>query len=103
MKSFKMKKESTSRQVVVPLLAVLRHNNEMHLFDEIWEQTKHTETKPQAILAAKEQAASGGVAVPPPPFPMPDTMTTESFKKAIINSDSGQRYGRKPYGMTEPR
>ncbi|EGZ19789.1 hypothetical protein PHYSODRAFT_327972 [Phytophthora sojae] len=38
----------------------------------------------RAISDAYSQAADGGAAVPPPPFAMPNPLTTESFKKALV-------------------
>ncbi|KAF1792816.1 hypothetical protein GQ600_5073 [Phytophthora cactorum] len=76
---------------------VLRHNDEVHLLHAILKLAKHVEAKSpfvfksrkvdgfiRAISAAEEQTAGGGVTVPPPSFPIPDPLTPESFKRAII-------------------
>ncbi|KAG6945461.1 hypothetical protein JG688_00016547 [Phytophthora aleatoria] len=63
---------------------VLRHNDEVHLLHAILKLAKHVEAKPPAISAAEEQTGGGAVTVPPPSFPIPDPLTPESFKRAII-------------------
>ncbi|KAG6952096.1 hypothetical protein JG687_00013223 [Phytophthora cactorum] len=80
------KGEEGACQVLVPLMDVLRHNDEVHLLHAILKLAKHVEAKPpfvfksrkvdgfiRAISTAEEQTGGGAVTVPP-----------ESFKRAII-------------------
>ncbi|EGZ22343.1 hypothetical protein PHYSODRAFT_256297 [Phytophthora sojae] len=75
---------------------VLRSNNELHLCEDILKLAKRGGDKTiifgwekvhefvEAISVANVQATDGGTAVPPPPFPMPDPLTTDSFKRVLL-------------------
>ncbi|KAE9003475.1 hypothetical protein PF010_g14032 [Phytophthora fragariae] len=89
--------ELSARQGEVYLKDVLRGNGEEHLYDEIFKLAVHADEDPplifgwkfvrefvEAINNANNQAAGGGAAVPPCPFPIPDPLTRESFKEALV-------------------
>ncbi|EGZ30223.1 hypothetical protein PHYSODRAFT_295071 [Phytophthora sojae] len=50
-------------------------------------QTPPHEVGDLAIVAANSRAAKGGAAIPSPPFPIPDLLTTHSFKLALLAYD----------------
>ncbi|GMF26898.1 unnamed protein product [Phytophthora fragariaefolia] len=81
----------------VLLRDVLFLNDEPQLYDEILELARHTEDEPpvifgwkhvqefvEAIITANVQADEGGGHVPDPPFPLPNLLTGESFKRALL-------------------
>ncbi|KAE8897648.1 hypothetical protein PF005_g29516 [Phytophthora fragariae] len=86
-----------AEQGEVSLKDVLRNNGEEHLYDDILKLAVHVDEDPPLIFGwkfvqefvgaindANNQAADGGAAVPPCPFPIPDPVTRESFKKALL-------------------
>ncbi|KAE9007836.1 hypothetical protein PR003_g16374 [Phytophthora rubi] len=106
-----LRAQAPAQQGDVLLKDVLRGNGEKHLYDKILKLAVHADDDPplifgwkfvhefvQAIHDANNQAAGGGAAVPPCPFPLPDPLTRESFKEALLNY---ARIGRAdPLGTT---
>ncbi|KAE9023928.1 hypothetical protein PR003_g12221 [Phytophthora rubi] len=92
-----LRAQAPAQQGEVLLKDVLRGNSEEHLYDDILKLAVHADEDPplifgwgfvqefvQAINDANNQAANGGTAVPPSPFLIPDPLTRESFKEALL-------------------
>ncbi|KAE9028719.1 hypothetical protein PF011_g1434 [Phytophthora fragariae] len=91
-----LRAQAPAQQGDVLLKDVLRGNGEKHLYDKILKLAVHADDDPplifgwkfvhefvQAIHDANNQAAGGGAAVPPCPFPLPDPLTRESLLASV--------------------
>ncbi|KAJ8556976.1 hypothetical protein ON010_g8989 [Phytophthora cinnamomi] len=90
---------------------VLRRNGEIHLCENILKLVVHADDDPpvifgwqfvqefvEAIAAAYSDYEADGATVPTPPFAIPDPLTRESFKKALL--DYARVGTADPFGTT---